>query len=500
MQIASRLRSFDWLAVVFYPLAVILMESFWVAPWLSWLGNLKFVSAARPVLHLPSVIIVVVVSLVVTRIFTRQEMRLSLMRLIVIGSGLVTMLLVLAVEYADGYTFLSPGWFGHIFTVLGNTFNSFNTVALAIPAVVYLWWRGMMLGQSTTYFKDIYRSFIIGIVALVILIILWQISASASSAGGLGSEVVIDVIAFFFFGLLAIAICHLYNMRSTMPKEDAGLTSVWRWMPVMLGVIGGMIIIGFALASAISPDFIEAVGNGTRTVLGFLGQLLAWIATPLIYLIQGLVIAFKWFMGLFSGNEQTEMNEMGGMVPEEFREERDWEFPPVLAEVIKWVVLGIIIAAVIFFLYRAISRYSARRARGSLDEVRESLGGWKAFKADLGLFFRSLGNRFKRKPHAPPPLVFDADPEGPLDIREIFRHIQWEGARSGVPRRRHETAAEFSRSIEHVIPDSRLPMSDLTQMYESVRYGEQIAPKDKLDKANSLWQTVKGLLRKLRWD
>ena len=43
MTLTGRLRGFDWLGVVFYPLAVILMESFWVAPWLSWIGGLKFV-------------------------------------------------------------------------------------------------------------------------------------------------------------------------------------------------------------------------------------------------------------------------------------------------------------------------------------------------------------------------------------------------------------------------------------------------------------------------
>jgi large-conductance mechanosensitive channel len=498
MTLVERFRGIDWMGVVFYPLSVILMESFWVAPWLSWIGGLKFVSEARPVLHLPSVIIIVVLSLLVTRICTRQNMRLSIMRFIVIGSGLVTMLLVLGVEYADGYTFLSGAWFAHIFKMLGDTFTSFSTVSLAIPVIVNLWWRGIMLGQSTSYFKDIYRSFILGMVALVVLIIFWQISAVSSDNRGLGSEIGIDIIAFFFFGLLSIAICHLYNMRSTMPREEARLTSVWRWLPVMLGVIGGMIIVGFVVASAISPEFIEAIGSGTRVVLGGLGQLMAWIVTPIVYIIQGLVIAFRWFVGLFSGEGQAEMN-MGDILPEEFREEREFEFPPIVAEVLKWVVLGIIVGLVVFFLVKAISRYRLRRARESIDEVHESLGGWNAFKDDLALFFKSLGNKFKRRPRVTPP-VFDADPKGPLDIREIFRHIQWEAAQSGVPRRRHETATEFSRSIERFVPDSRLPLKDLTKMYENVRYGEETAPKDKLDKANNLWQNLKGLIRKLRGD
>src|SRR4030067_3634289 len=90
----SRFKNLDWLAMVFYPLAVILMEAFWVSPWLSYIGVWPFFSEARPVLSLASVIIVIVVSLLVTRIFTRQKMPLWAIQDIIIGGGLVTMLLV----------------------------------------------------------------------------------------------------------------------------------------------------------------------------------------------------------------------------------------------------------------------------------------------------------------------------------------------------------------------------------------------------------------------
>ena len=68
----SRFRNLDWLATVFYPLAVILMEVFWVSPWLSWAGGLTFFSEARPVLHLPSVIIVIIISLFIGAVITLQ--------------------------------------------------------------------------------------------------------------------------------------------------------------------------------------------------------------------------------------------------------------------------------------------------------------------------------------------------------------------------------------------------------------------------------------------
>jgi hypothetical protein len=109
-----------------------------------------------------------------------------------------------------------------------------------------------------------------------------------------------------------------------------------------------------------------------------------------------------------------------------------------------------------------------------------------------------MGKRFQRKPSAAPPYRFDEDAGVRLDIREIFRHLQWEAGRSGISRRPHETALEYARRIENAVPESGAPLTGLTGMYESVRYGEGSPPEEKIESANSLWQNLKGLLRKLR--
>ncbi len=489
----ARLKNFDWLAVVFYPLAVILMESFWVAPWLNWVGVWPLFSETRPILSLASVVIIIVVSLVITRIFTTKQWSLLKIRFIIIGGGLLTMLLVLAVEYNDGYTFLSGGWFAHIGQVLGNTFSHAGTVSVAIPAIVYLWWRGIMLGQSTSYFKDIYRSFLIGMFALIALIIFWQISTSSGRIPDPGSGIVIDVICFFFFGLLAIAVSHLYTMRQTMPKEEAKLTSMWRWVPIMIGVIGVMIIIGFGVASAMSPEFIDAVGHGANVVFGFLAKMFEYIAYPIIYLGQGLVWLLYWFIGLLSGSQQEQGAVSGNLTSQLFPETGTIEISPTVTSIIKWTVFAIIIALVIFFLARAISRYRARHDKEEYEEVRESLFSWRGLRDDLKEFFRSM--RRRRPPKVP---AYQFEETGRLDVREIYRHMQWEAKNSGLPRHRHETTEEYADRIEHIMPDSIKPLNSLTDIYENVRYGEKAASAEKEDKANSIWKTLKAMIRKLR--
>lgn len=495
MKIAP-IKNFDWMAVVIYPLSVILMEAFWVSPWLTWIGNWPLFYEARPVLSLASVIIIIVLSLVITRVFSPKKWPLWKIQLTVIGSAVLTMLLVLAVEYSDGFTFLSAAWFSHTGEVLGKTFSHAGTISLAIPVIVYLWWRGITLGQSTSYFKDIYRNFLLGVVALVFLIIFWQISASSANFTSPGAGMGVDVIAFFFFGLLAIAISHLYNMRRTMPKEEAKLTSVWRWLPVMLGVIGAMIVIGFGVASAMSPEFINAVGTGAGVVFSFLGKILEYISIPFIYIAQGIVIAIMWFIRLLSGGQQQQTAEASGNLTPDWGETQTTQLPEAVTSAIKWTVLAVVIALVIFFLARAITRYRARHAQDDIDEVRESIFSWRNFREDLKEMLRSL----RRKPKPPKELgyQFEEDDARSLDVREIYRHMQWEAGRSGIPRRRYETAEEYAGRIKKFVPDGTKPLGSLTQMYENVRYGEEMASVDKEKDANSLWQALRGMIRKLR--
>ena len=105
----SKLANTDWLAIVIYPLAVILMEAFWVYPWLVWLGVWPIFTEQRPSLGLASVIITLAVSLLVTKLSFRQKWPMRLIQSVVVGCGLVTILLVLHFEYSAGHEQTSSG-------------------------------------------------------------------------------------------------------------------------------------------------------------------------------------------------------------------------------------------------------------------------------------------------------------------------------------------------------------------------------------------------------
>jgi large-conductance mechanosensitive channel len=487
----------DWLATVFYPLAVVLMEACWVYPWLVWLGSWPAFDESRPVLRLASVIITLAVSLLVTRIALRQKWGLWRIRSVIIGGGLVVILLVLGVDYQNGYAFLSGGWFGYIWQTLGTTFINTQTIVLAIPVLLYLWWRGIILGQTTSYFRDIYRTFMLGMAALIILIIFWQISSASERFTKPGADIGWYVIAFFFFGLISIAICHLYLMRRAMPREEARLTSVWRWLPVMLGVIGGVVLVGFGVASIFSPALFESIGHGFSAAGDFLGTIMGYILTPIIFVFEWLVKIFIYFINLLRGDQAQPPGATGNMTAPEQPEIIPKELPPWVTEAIKWFVVALIVGLVLFILVKAVSRMRTRRARDEIEEIHESLWSWKGLRDDLRELLGMLGDRFKRKPAAPG-YRFDEDAAGRMDIREIYRHVLWEGARSGIPRRRHETASEYSGRLHQSVPESEEPLKNITDEYENVRYGEMNVPEERVDSANSLWGKLRALLRKLR--
>jgi len=101
---------------------------------------------------------------------------------------------------------------------------------------------------------------------------------------------------------------------------------------------------------------------------------------------------------------------------------------------------------------------------------------------------------FRRRQAAPAAYRFD-DINGRLDVREIYRHMQWEAARAGTARRRQETASEYAGRLGRAVPEGRGPIKRITELYSRVRYGETGVREKQLDSANSLWVRLRGLLR-----
>jgi hypothetical protein len=62
-------------------------------------------------------------------------------------------------------------------------------------------------------------------------------------------------------------------------------------------------------------------------------------------------------------------------------------------------------------------------------------------------------------------------------------------------RRNFETPYEYRGRLGQMVPDSNESLAELTDLYVNVRYGETEPQRRQVNRANSLWQALKRLLR-----
>jgi len=416
---------------------------------------------------------------------------------------LVTIFLVVSIEYGSGFTFLSRQWFGNITQIFLDSFSHPHPITPALIVSVYLCWRGIRVGHSPLYFTDIYPSFLFGLAALVLLIAVWTASLGVGSLESLASTVGLHVAGFFFFGLMALALGNLQAVRRKMLQEEMMPVSIRRWVSILLGVVGGIVLLGIGIASIFSADFVALLARFLSLITDLSYKVMYYLLIPLEYLARGIAYAVEFIINLIRGGQPLEPFTTPELLkPGELPEGATYETVGVdVVLILKWVLFALIVIAVLFLLARAISRFRSLRAEAEVEEINESLWSWQGFKADLRLFFSMILRRWQRKriepvPVSPVPSWYTGeDVQGILDIREIYRHLLWEASTFGIKRRHHETPYEYARRLGQALPDSSEKLGELTNLYIDVRYGDLEVEDEKVEHANSLWRVLRRLLR-----
>lgn len=507
MTIWHRLTNLNWSASVLTPMMVILMEVCWVYPWLSWVGKWQTLVLQRPPLSLVSLILLIGISFLVTRFFLGKSWHLRWIQLTLVSIGLVTIFLVVRIEYSAGFGPLSGQWFVHMAQILLDSFSHPHPVVISLVVGVYLWWRGISWGRSLLNFDEIYRSFLVGLIALVGLILVWRINSGAGTLENLFTTAGFYVAGFFFFGLAALALGNRRAIHQKMLKRgEVAQVFSRRWLSILFGVIGGIVLVGIGIASIFSSDLVALMGRQLSLVADLLLQVLYYLALAIGYLLVGLFYVGKFVLNLLRGEQTMEPFQppnLGNLGPLQ-QDTATQALSPEIILVIKWSFFAIVAAAVVFLLAKAVSRYGSRRAKEDIEETHESLWGWDVFKADLRLFLGMLWQKFKRKRKQPvqvaaiPVWYTEENIPGSLDIREIYRHLLWEAAGSGVARRSHETAYEYAERLGRAAPGGSEQLAQLTELYIDVRYGDLKAQDKQVSQANILWRVLRRLLRGLR--
>ena len=264
MTIRSRLAGLNWVTAVSFLLSVTMMEVFWVFPWLIWLAKVPDLNWAKPPLSLLSLAFILGISHLSAKFFLGRKWPLFWVRLGILACGVLTIFIIIRTEYSGNFGLLSERWFVYFAQLVLNGFSRMEPLVVALVLSVCLWWRGINLGRSKLNANDIYRSFLFGIAALVLVII---ISGATLEAGFLFSFTSIwaQLAGFFFFGLMAMALANLRTVQQKISAEGISPALNRGWLSVLLVVIGGLVTAGAGIASVVSIESFNFLGRILNT-------------------------------------------------------------------------------------------------------------------------------------------------------------------------------------------------------------------------------------------
>jgi large-conductance mechanosensitive channel len=495
----NKKAGFDVIGNIIAPLAVILMEVFWVYPWLIWSRELEVFPWDHTPLNIFSLLVLIISSYVIARFVPSTT---SLLKWGKLALVLIIIGIIIHLEYTPGMIPFSGTWLKHMSQLVFDSFTTLHAVIPAITASVYLCWRGMRIGSSSTFSSDIYRSFLFGLIGVILLIIIW--AAGLGTDSSLISLAGLYIAGFFFFGLLALALGNFLNVRQKLLREQSAPLSSRRWLTILFSVIGGMVLVGFGIASLFSPELIEQATGAFGDIVYRLNYALEYLVVPIGYIFEVLWYIMAFIFNLLRSKTSFTEFEFPGMDEIEGFEEA---LPAPTSGfdymiIVKWAVVILIIAFVIFFLYKAAKRFQSKYSDSGVEEYSESLWSWLGFTADIRLFFSRLfeswfGSRIKRLRSRVTSLgrtetVYPDD----MDIREIYRHILEESGEAGFKHHSYETPYEYAGRLDATIPGIDEQVDDITELYVSARYGEARLKEWEAEHANVLFRLLRRVLRK----
>ncbi|MBI2851840.1 MAG: DUF4129 domain-containing protein [Chloroflexi bacterium] len=489
----SRLFKVRWFGVIIFPMMVLLMESFWLYPWFIWVGNLPLFAAPRPPLSLASVILLLTVSQSLSRFLINRPWRLRWVRLLIVTAGLAAVFTVVRIEYGGGFRLFGDEWFFQAGRIFLDSFSHPHTMVGAPFLGLFLWWRGIAWGRSYLDSKDIYRSFVAGIVFMVLSVIMWGISLPGMPV----SSIMLYAAGFFFFGLMALALGNFHVLQERMRKagENALLFSR-RWLSLLSGLISGIVLIAMAATGVISSEFVTLLQRLMDLAFEGLVWLIVIISIPFGLIGQVVYWIVMFFINLILGKEIPALPSANVTGLGEQTEELPGRFlSPEIIMVIKWSLFGIILAGVLFLMAWAVFRYRSRESDSGIEEFHESLWSWTGLKTDLRLFLGSLLRRGSERTAQERLHNHDEnDHEDIMDVREIYRRLLREASEVGVTRHHWETPYEYVRRLQAAVPEGSAPLVELTELYIGVRYGALQAEEAVLRHANALWRLLRQLM------
>jgi hypothetical protein len=477
--------------------SAVFTETFRAYPWLILLSGLSIQGWTRPPISFLSALVIIALVTIILSVSLSRGLHLAEVRIGTLSLGMIVILLLTRLGNGGGYALWDPAWFEYASKI---TMQLIASIAFG----VFLMWRGITISREDLGSSYLYRNFAIGIAGFVGLAVIGAASQGRQSNQHLFTTLVPYIAGFFFAALMGMGIANFLSLREGISgKRKATDLFARRWLLILLGVVGGIVILGSLLASALSLNLVAMIIDPLSTAAGWLATGFLWLlGYPLGYMVEGIgwviQIVVNWLLSRLHPQQVLQSPEWQDFA-NNANKVQSGQIPDTLFNLIKWVVLLALLALVIYLLGRAIFRYWRGNGDKGYEEINESLWSWSGFKDDLNSFLRGLTDRFRRSgPHVGPPLACTITEPQLLDIRELYRGLLWEGAASGHPKYPSQTPYEYRSNLQSIMSGDKESIEAITAAYVKNRYGHIRPPDDEGMSLVRTWLALRSALRSSR--
>ena len=472
----------DWVQELFY-LAILATEACMIYPW----QLLAFDLSGGQSMSLWGLIILLWVPYLVASLLRYSQMRPDLKQALVAGLSLLMALITIRVHvYGVG---LGPGgspasypiwdltWIAQMVDRILNVMTKLPPDLLTLVLVFVGWWRGIVVSRRGYEVQQVWFHFRLGVIDLFVYFLV--------SLLGQRSDLATIIFAFFFFGLLSIALARIIDMggirQSTMGSRQ--------WVILLSGSILANLALALLISLIFSRQALLMLLAWFRPLVRLL-QLIAWyLLVSIIYLLWPLIEwATQWLTQMRNQGSTFNVSPLASPValPQDIlRTPLGIDFAPYCRAIVVVLIVvgGLILIARVF---RQLAQQQAERR----NVERESLWSPQDLAAGLRNGLRQgldqlralvgqLGGQHRRSA---------------ASIRKLYASLVDLATEAGYPRRPAQTPYEYRSSLHRAFPGGQEAVDAITEAYVRVHYGQVPGTQTEMDQLIAHWERVQTLV------
>jgi hypothetical protein len=475
-KLAARLHwaDVDWVEELLY-LNLAAMEACVIYPWYLLLNALSE-DMGRGV-PLWGMCVLLWIPYLLAGVLNRGELAPDRKQALVAGLVILTALVTVRLHVYGDVPFGNLGWIAEFTERLFTAFSRLPPDLVVMVLVFVGWWRGIVLSRKDYDTQQVGFHFRVGIVVFMAYFLV--------TIFGQRVNVVAVVLAYFFFGLMSIALARILEVGG-IHKSSLGSK---QWVAVLIGSSLGNLVLALLVSFLFSRQMLQAFLGWTRPAWRTFARLVWYALGILLYLAFPLV---EWVVALVrqwrDKGVAVEQDLFGSPLTNPL-EAVQMEEGPAWLPYCHTILMVLAVVGGLLLVARLIRRMAAERAerkeleRESVwsgqdfaDDLKNSLQqGWEQVKAFLG----QLGDRRRRSA---------------ASIRKLYASMVDLATEAGYPRHKAETPYEYRPTLYRAFAKGEEAVDAITEAYVRVHYGEVPGTRAEMSQLVQYWEQLQGLV------